>query len=318
MDDDGGRPQGDVGIVGAGLMGGGIAALICAAGIPVKVYDVDKERLAQLHNRVQAIVAELEEYGLAESDTTAKWQDYFEIASGYSALSECEVIIEAVLEDLNVKKEVYALVEEHVNRKALIASNTSNIVPSDLVTGMKNPERFLVAHFWNPPHAIPLVEVVPHAKTNQETIAQAVSLVKRIGNDPVVLNKEVAGFVGNRLQYALLREALWLVQEGVTGPEEVDRVMTLSLGRRYATVGPFATADMGGLDTFFMISKQLMPRLASDSGPLQIMENIVSAGHTGTKSGRGFLDWPEERSKTVTKSRNSDLLRRRQRERNLS
>jgi 3-hydroxybutyryl-CoA dehydrogenase len=142
-----------------------------------------------------------------------------------------------------------------------------------------------------------------------------VSLVKRIGNEPVVLNKEAAGFVGNRLQYALLREALWIVQQGIAVPEEVDRVMTLSLGRRYAVTGPFATADLGGLDTFFAISNQLMPQLASDNSPLEMMERIVSAGNTGSKSGRGFLDWPDERIRVVIKARNNALLQRRREER---
>ncbi len=315
MGDDGGKQQGAVGVVGAGLMGGGIAALICAAGIPVKVYDMDKGQLAQLGGRVRAIVEELEEYGLAGPGATAKVGDCLETLSGYSGLSDCVGIIEAVFEDAKTKREVYALIEEHVGPNTMIATNTSNIVPSDLIAGMKNPERFLVVHFWNPPHAVPLVEVVPHSRTNKETIADAVSLVKRIGNEPVVLNKEVAGFVGNRLQYALLREALWIVQQGIAGFEEVDRVMTLSLGRRYATTGPFATADLGGLTTFFMISKQLMPQLACDNSPLEVMERIVSAGNTGSKSGRGFLEWPAERSQAVVKARNNSLLRRRQEER---
>lgn len=314
MDENGWR-QGSVGIVGAGLMGSGIAALICAAGIPVKAYDVDKQRLAKLEGLVRAIVEELEQRGLSEPGAVRGLADRLETISGYSGLSDCAAVIEAVVENAGIKREVYALIEEHVDPGAVIATNTSNIVPSDLVAGMKNPERFLVVHFWNPPHAVPLVEVVPHSRTSQKTIARAVNLVKRIGNEPVVLNKEAAGFVGNRLQYALLREALWIVQQGIAGPEEVDRVMTLSLGRRYSVTGPFATADLGGLDTFFAISSQLMPQLASDNSPLEVMERIVSAGNTGSKSGRGFLEWPEERTRAVVKARNNALLQRRREER---
>lgn len=315
MRDNGDNQQEPIGIVGAGLMGGGIAALICAAGIPVKVYDENKEQLSRLGDRVRTLVEELEKYGLAEPGTTGKIEDRLEIISGYSSLSNCVAVIEAVFEDPAVKRAVYSQIEEHISPSSLLATNTSNIVPSDLISGMKNPERFLVVHFWNPPHAVPLVEIVPHSQTNKEIIDEAVSLVKRIGNEPVVLSKEVAGFIGNRLQYALLREALWIVQQGIADFEEVDRAMTLSLGRRYAITGPFATADLGGLDTFLMISQQLMPQLASDNAPLEVMARIVAAGNTGAKSGRGLLSWPEERSQAVIKERNDALLRRRKEER---
>jgi 3-hydroxybutyryl-CoA dehydrogenase len=138
--------------------------------------------------------------------------------------------------------------------------------------------------------------------------------VKRIGNEPVVLKKEVPGFVGNRLQYALLREALWLVQHGIASPEEIDHVMTLSLGRRYAVVGPLGTADLGGLDTFLTISQQLMPDLASDLSPLEVMKKAVANGHVGVRAGRGLLEWSEERSAATLTRRKEELLRRRYQE----
>ena len=158
------------------------------------------------------------------------------------------------------------------------------------------------------------MEIVPAPQTNVQTIEQVVEWVKRIGNEPVLLEKEVAGFIGNRLQYALLREALWLVSQGVASAEEIDNVMTLSLGRRYAVTGPFATADLGGLDTFLTISRQLMPQLASNIAPLQVMEEAVAQGHVGVKSGRGLLEWSAARSAAVLQRRKQELLRRRHRE----
>lgn len=315
MTESGNVEQGVVGVLGAGLMGSGIAALLCAAGKRVKVYDVDSTKLSNVTQNVKEVVSEMEAYKLAEPMRAAHAADYVAAIDGYSEFSDCTAVIEAVVEDAQVKQAVYAQLEEHLAPDALIASNTSNIVPSILADGMKQPQRFLVAHFWNPPHAVPLVEIVPHADTASEVMERTVSLIRRIGNEPVVLNKEVAGFVGNRLQYALLREALWIVENGVANPDEVDRVMTLSLGRRYATVGPFATADLGGLDTFLMISKQLMPQLASGTGPLAIMERVVAQGDTGTKSGRGFFEWSSERRQRVSNARNTDLLQRRKAER---
>jgi len=308
------RQMDPVGIVGAGLMGGGIAALICAAGIPVKIFDKDEKQLSRLEAHVKTIVAELELYGLAEQGAVESIEDLLELINDYSGLSGCSAVIEAVFEDPAIKKEVYAQVEKHISAQTLLASNTSNIVPSDLISEMKHPERFLVVHFWNPPHAIPLVEIVPHPGTDQGIIDRSVHLVKRIGNEPVVLGKEIAGFIGNRLQYALLREALWLVQNGIADFEEVERAMTLSIGRRYAITGPFATADLGGLDTFLTISQQLMPQLAADVKPLEVMERIVLAGDKGAKSGKGLLSWPKERVQSVIKARNNELLRRRKEE----
>ena len=156
---------------------------------------------------------------------------------------------------------------------------------------------------------------LPDKMDDPADIDEAVQLVKTIGNEPVVLNKEVAGFIGNRLQYALLREALWLVQNGIADFEGVDRAMTLSLGRRYAITGPFATADLGGLDTFLTISQQLMPQLASDMAPLKVMEQIVAKGDKGAKTGHGLLPWPDKRAESVINSRKDELLRRRKEER---
>lgn len=314
MTGDESRDEGIIGVVGAGLMGSGIAALVCAAQLRVKVYDVDGAKLASLEGNVKAVVSELESYELVEPGTAARATDYLSIVDGYPDLSDCSSVIEAVVENPQVKKDVYAELEQYLAPDAVIATNTSNIVPSKLVDGMRFPQRFLVVHFWNPPHAVPLVEIVPHSTTATEVITRAVSLVARVGNEPVVLNKEMAGFVGNRLQYALLREALWIVQQGVASPEEVDRVMTSSLGRRYATVGPFATADLGGLDTFLTISKQLMPQLASDIEPLGLMERIVAEGNVGSKSGRGFFKWSDERRQHVSDTRNAALLRQRRSE----
>ena len=302
------------GVIGAGLMGSGIAALMCAAGMQVRVFDIDRFRLSQLLPEIETIVRELEEHGLAEGGAAGDAKRRIVLAEDFGSFHDCDLVLEAVVENAQVKRDLYAALEESVPPSTIIASNTSNIVPSKLVPGMKNPERFIVAHFWNPPYAVPLVEVVPAAETAESTVERTVAWVKRIGNEPVVLKKEVAGFIGNRLQYALLREALWLVQRGIASPEEIDHVMTLSLGRRYAVVGPFGTADLGGLDTFLTISQQLMPELASDLAPLEVMKNAVASGHVGVRAGRGLLEWPEERSAAILTQRKEELLGRRYKE----
>lgn len=301
-------------VVGAGLMGSGIAALFCAADRPVRLLDVDPQRLADAWPVMRSIVDTMAAFGLAPEDrSTDQLLARAIVANDYAELTDCDTVIEAVIEDAEIKRGVYAELESCLTDDAVIASNTSNIVPSELARGMRRPGRFLVAHFWNPPHAMPLVEIVPNAATESWAIDRTVRLIEAIGNKPVVLKKEIAGFIGNRLQYALLREALGIVESGVATPEEVDQVMTASLGRRYATVGPFATADLGGLDTFLAISRQLMPQLVADNGPLSLMETIVAHGDYGAKTGHGFLAWPPERKAEVQRLRDTDLLRRRRR-----
>lgn len=299
-------------VVGAGLMGSGIAALFCAADRPVRLLDVEPQRLADAWPVMRSIIDTMTRYGLTAADrSTDELLARAAVVNEYSALADCGTVIEAVVENAEIKRGVYAELEACLADDAVIASNTSNIVPSELARGMRRPGRFLVAHFWNPPHAVPLVEIVPNAATEAWAIDRTVGLIKAIGNEPVVLHKEIAGFIGNRLQYALLREALGIVQSGVATPEEVDQVMTASLGRRYATVGPFATADLGGLDTFLAISRQLMPQLVADNGPLDLMDAIVARGDYGAKSGQGFLAWPPARKAEVQRVRDSNLLQRR-------
>ncbi len=298
-----------VGIVGAGLMGAAVVAMSCAAGQDVKIYEQDAAKRQRLPGVVQGIIAELRANGLA-TGTSGE----FEAVADISKLSECNFIFEAVFEDLAVKQSVYRQLEDVVSAETIIGSNTSNIIPSALAAGMKHPERLLVVHFWNPPYAVPLVEIVPHAQTTAAAIQKAKDWVTELGNTPVVLQKEVAGFVGNRLQYAMLREALWIVQQGIATPEEIDDIVTLSLGRRYAVIGPLATADLGGLDTFLTISRQLMPQLANSLEPLQVMENAVDAGHLGAKSGAGLLPWPEEKLQATLQRRQTELMARRRSE----
>jgi 3-hydroxybutyryl-CoA dehydrogenase len=298
-----------VGIVGAGLMGAGVVAMSCAAGQDVIVFEQDEAKRQHLGSVVDGIIAELHANGLAQGPSGK-----YEIAASISELSECNFIFEAVFESLAVKQSVYRQLEAVVSTEAIIGSNTSNIIPSALAAGMQHPERLAVVHFWNPPYAVPLVEIVPHTQTTAAAVEIAKDWVMKLGNTPVVLRKEVAGFVGNRLQYAMLREALWIVQQGIATPEEIDDIVTLSLGRRYAVIGPLATADLGGLDTFLTISRQLMPQLANNLEPLQVMESVVAAGQLGAKSGAGLLPWPAEKLQAVLQRRQNELMARRRRE----
>jgi 3-hydroxybutyryl-CoA dehydrogenase len=299
-----------VGVVGTGLMGSGIAAVFAAAGRTVFLFDKDPKRLDEATKRIVGIYEEMRGAGLT-SLSQAEILSHIKPVSELADLRTVEFIIEAVPEVLEIKQALYRELETTVAERVILASNTSGFMPSKLSEFLAHPDRFIVAHFWNPPHAIPLVEVVPSQHTSAAVVERTIALLRESRAEPVLVEKEIPGFIGNRLQYAMLREALAIVRSGAASPEAVDTVMKASLGRRYATVGPLETADLGGLDTFLTIASHLMPELAKDEDVLELMRIRVEAGDTGLRSGKGFYPWPPERADQVIKRRNADLLRRR-------
>jgi len=299
-----------VGVVGTGLMGSGIAAVFAAAGRTVFLFDKDLKRLDEATKRIVEIHQEMRGAGLTALSPT-EISAHINPASELAELSTVEFIIEAVPEVLEIKRALYRELEAVVEERVILASNTSGFMPSQLSEFLAHPNRFIVAHFWNPPHAIPLVEVVPSPHTSPSVVEQTIAMLRESRAEPVLVEKEIPGFIGNRLQYAILREALSIVRSGTASPEAVDTVMKASLGRRYATVGPLETADLGGLDTFLTIASHLMPELAKDEDVLELMRTLVKAGNTGLRSGKGFYSWPPERAQEVIQRRNADLLRRR-------
>jgi 3-hydroxybutyryl-CoA dehydrogenase len=297
-------------VIGSGLMGTGIAAVFAAAKMKVTLVDTDQKRLDESKSRIQGIAAELLSAELIEEVPEAVAARVV-CASDLAACNESELIVEAIFENLEAKHALYTQLEAIVSASAIIGSNTSGLLPSELCRPFRHPERFLVVHFWNPPHAIPLVEVVPNPATKPEVTETVLQFLRSIKTDPVLVAKEIPGFIGNRLQYAVLREALAIVRSGAATPEAVDTAMKASLGPRYSVVGPIETADLGGLDTFFTIASYLMPLLAKDEDVLQLMKEKVAAGKTGLRSGEGFYPWPEERAAEVVARRNRALLRHR-------
>lgn len=281
------------GVVGTGLMGVGIATQCALHGLRTIVQDVDPARLASVAAKAQAVLDELVDAGRIGAAERAAALSRIETTAQLDAMAQAQFVFEAVPEVLDLKHRLYAQLGAVLAPDAILASNTSGFEPDLLAGPLPAPERFVIAHFWNPPHMIPLVEVVPGRATAPEITARTEALMRAIGMEPVVLAKAIPGFVGNRLQFAVLREALNIVRSGAASPEVVDRVMKASLGRRWGIVGPFESADMGGLDTFVDIASHLMPTLAKDEGVIDLLREQVAAGRVGVRSGAGFHDWDE-------------------------
>jgi 3-hydroxybutyryl-CoA dehydrogenase len=284
-----------VGVVGGGLMGVGIATKFALAGHPTLVVEADPGRAAGIPALAADILSQLLEAGVIDAARRGAALARLRVDGELAGLAGAAMAIEAIPEVLAIKHALYAQLEAIMAPHAIIASNTSGFPPDALSEHMAGPERFLVAHFWNPPHLIPLVEVVPGSVTAHDVVERSVRLLAGVKAEPVVLKAAIPGFIGNRLQFAVLREALHIVRSGAATPETVDAVMKACLGRRYSIMGPFESADLGGLHTLMGIGANLMPELAKDEDVLELMRAHVEKGELGAASGQGFYTWDQER-----------------------
>ena len=298
-----------IGVVGTGLMGVGIATQSALHGHRTIVHDVDPARLTSVAPKAEAVLDELIDAGRIDHAAKQAALARIETHAQLDVMASAQFVIEAIPEVLELKHRLYASLAGLMADDAILASNTSGFPPDQLVAPLRAKERFLIAHFWNPPHMIPLVEVVPGTATAPDVTERTAALMSAIGMEPVVLAKAIPGFVGNRLQFAVLREALNIVRSGAATPDVVDRVMKASLGRRWGIVGPLEGADMGGLDTFLDISTHLMPELAKDEDVLDLLREQVNAGRVGVRSGAGFYDWDEAHLARVKEGRKRVISR---------
>lgn len=275
-------------VIGAGLMGHGIAQVFACAGHPVTVYDPAPAALASLDARIRANLRALErDEGAAERVAACANLD--------EAVGTAGLVIEAAAENLDLKRRLFAEIEAVAQADAILASNTSVIPIGAIMDGLSRPERGLGTHWWNPPFLVPLVEVVGTAATAPEAIARTMALLADAGKTPVHVKKDVPGFVGNRLQHALWREAIALVAEGICDAQTVDTVVKASFGRRLAVLGPLENADLVGTDLTLAIHETIIPDLSRDAGPSPYLRDLVAAGRLGMKSGEGFRRWsPQE------------------------
>ena len=294
-------------VLGAGLMGVGIACHFARHGHAVRLYDTDPQRLAEVPAVASAILRELEASGQQDPADRDAVLARLTPTPALNTLADTTLLIEAIPERLALKHALYAELETLIADEAIIASNTSGLPPDSLAQGMRHPERLLIAHFWHPPHFIPLVEIIPGSVTEPKHLHWLQHLLVSLQLEAVLLDRAAPGFVGNRLQFALLREALHIVKSGIASAEVVDQVMRASLGRRYAMVGPLEAADMTGLSTVQDICSHLLPELATGSDMMSLVAEKVERGDIGVRSGQGFYCWDESRKQYIQQRREHQL-----------
>lgn len=225
------------------------------------------------------------------------------------AVKNASFIIEAIPEDLSLKHRLFRDLEAICDKDTLMASNTSGLSPTQLALPLSCRERFIVLHFWDPAHLVPLVEMVRIIETSDGTVQRAMDVLRTMRKKPVILNKEIKGFIGNRLQFALFREAQYLLEQGVASREDIDAAVTFGIGRRLPVTGPLLSADMGGLDVFAAISDYLFRDLSQATAALPVLTDLVAENKLGQKSGEGFYRWDPPQSEILNKKREAELIR---------
>jgi 3-hydroxybutyryl-CoA dehydrogenase len=280
-------PRAPIAIIGAGLMGHGIAQVFAHAGHAVRVHDPSKAILATLHERIRRNLNDLAQDCAALALVSCH-------ESLVAAVSDAAFVFEAGPENLTLKQQIFANIEAAASPDAILASNTSVIPITQIMSRLQDPSRALGTHWWNPPYLVPLVEVIRTTSSTAACVESMSVLLKAAGKTPVTVEKDVPGFVGNRLQHALWREAIALVQEGVCDAKTVDTVVKASFGRRLAVLGPLENADLVGTDLTLAIHETLLPDLDRTAGALPLLRTLVQQGKLGMKSGEGFQRWNSE------------------------
>jgi 3-hydroxybutyryl-CoA dehydrogenase len=276
-----------IAVVGAGLMGHGIAQVFALAGHEVKITDTVAQNLDTAKSR---IAANLHDLGDDESAAAR----VHPCADPAEAVRDADYVVEAVLENLPLKQKIFAEIERHARPDAILASNTSVIPITAIMQGLKARERALGTHWWNPPFLVPLVEVIETEWTSPQVVAWTMELHERAVKKPAHVKKDVPGFIGNRLQHALWREAISLVERGICDAKTVDDVVKASFGRRLAVLGPLENADQVGTDLTLAIHDTVLPAIENRPGSSPYLQELVADGKLGFKSGQGFRKWSAE------------------------
>jgi len=311
-----------VAVLGAGRIGRQIALSFALGGWRVLLVDLkdrsvaDSERvLADARREIaRDVVLMAEEQVIGDNDAVGALER-IEERVGLGDLSGCAFVQEALPESVDLKRAAFKRLAGCVSPDAIVASTSSTISPSHLADAVERPERFLVAHWLNPAHIIPLVEVVAGPHTTPAVIERTLRLLERLGKTPVRC-ADSPGFIGPRIQILLMNEAVRLVEEGVATPEDVDRAFRAGMGFRYASIGIFEFIDWGGVDILYRASRYMSEALGDDRfKPAGLVERKMAYNELGPKTGRGFFDYTGERRETFETAKIRALLRQLKRER---
>jgi 3-hydroxybutyryl-CoA dehydrogenase len=300
-----------IAVIGSGIMGHGIGQTFALGGYDVTLNDISNELLDKALKQIRKNLATFIEFGITTQDASKKALSRIQTKTTLKeAVKDADFVVEALPEVMDLKKRFFRELDEHSPPHAIIASNTSGLSLTEMASEIKRQEQAVIAHWWNPPHIIPVVEIVKGRFTSDETVNLTYQLLVGIGKKPVKLLKEAPGFLGNRLQFALYREALACLKEGIATVEDIDLAVKGTFGFRLPTIGPLETSDFGGLDTFLNISQYLFKEIDRSTEAPDLLKEKVRAGKLGVKTGEGFYAYPGERAQEKIKERDRQFLQR--------
>ena len=290
-----------IGIVGAGTMGAGVAEIFAQFGYTVILYNRSKAGMQRALERIRSNVAPIE----TETDAAgAKIYTTHDLAE----LAQVDLISESIAENLEVKQDIFRKLDEICDAKTLFTTNTSGLSISQIATAVSHPERFAGMHYFNPPQIVPAMEIIKGKETSDATCEVLMDLAKQMQKQPILVQKDVPGFVASRLQFAVVREALHLVEEGIASPADIDAVMKHGLGLRWALLGPLEIADLGGLDIFNTVGSYVAKSMSNATDSPKVLQDLVAAGKLGAKTGSGFYDYPPGKASALIAERDEKLL----------
>ncbi len=290
-------------------MGHGIAQTFAQGGWDVWLVDLRPDILQHALFQLRADLGLFQEQGILTAEESEVILSRIHVTvNPDEAVRDAEFVTEAVSEDIGVKKSVFKMLDEQAPKDAILASNTSGLNVSEIAAATRTPARVVGTNRWKPPHIIPLVEIMKGENTTEETLERTRRVLNGIGKKPITILKPIQGFVGNRLQMALFREALSLLEKGVASVEDIDTAVSFGPGFRYPVLGPFRVSDFGGLDVFHHLSEELFNDLDRSSAPPSRMKRLVENGRIGIKSGGGFYDYSGSQESELIKDRDRRLL----------
>ncbi|MFB6303991.1 MAG: 3-hydroxyacyl-CoA dehydrogenase family protein [Haloferacaceae archaeon] len=299
----------EVAVVGAGLMGHGIALTYALDGHPVRLHDAEEAALDAAPERVAGALETMVGAGVVTDDEADAALDRLAAVDDLAAaVADADLVTEAVTEDVDVKREVFGRLDDHAPPDAVLATNTSGLSIDGIAEPVADRSRVLGTHWFNPPYVVPLVEIVRGEATADDAVARVRDLLDAAGKEPVVVREDVPGFVGNRIQLAMTYEALSLLERGVASAADIDRAVKAGFGFRLPLMGVFEKLDQSGLDVHRDVESYLMPDLDRGTEPSGVLDDLLSAGHAGVKSGKGVYDWSDRSTEDVARERDRALF----------
>jgi 3-hydroxybutyryl-CoA dehydrogenase len=297
-----------VAVVGNGIIGHGLAQVFAVANYNVRMIGRNPKSLSAAVDKIKESLKRFQTHKILTARDSKAAVGRITTSIHLEDAAPAELVIEAVTEDLALKHQIFEQLDQICSPPAVLASSSGQPA-SKLITRVKNRERVVAAHFWYPPQLIPLVEVCAGPETAPDVVPWICDVLRKAGKEPVVMNREIPGFIGNRLQFALLREAWALWASGVATAEAIDAVVRNSFGRRVAITGPIESADVGGLDTMHAFAAFLFPDIDAEAQPPAAIANLVKEGHRGLPSGRGVYDWSKRDGQALVAERMEELFR---------